>query len=206
MRRVERIEHDALVDFARSRFDHDDCLLGPGDDQVEIGEVALRVRRIDDDLAVQISDPHRADGRGERNLRHDQRRRSGVDGQNVGIVFSVRGEHQGDDLRLLAVPVRERGPKRPVDQTGSENLFFRRPPFALEEAARDAAAGVRVLLVINGQGHEVAQDRSFLETGGGQNHRVGEANDACAVGLACNRTGLQRQRTAADLHFLLETH
>src|SRR5438105_4673899 len=50
------------------------------------------------------------------------------------------------------------------------------------------------------------EDGAFLETGGGDHDRVAVADHARAVGLPCNRTGLQRQRSAADLKLFLVWH
>jgi hypothetical protein len=86
VRRIERIENDALLDFPRARFDHHDRRIGPGNDEIEIGEIALGVRRIDDDLAIHVADANRADRVEERDLGEDKRGRCRVDGQNIGIV------------------------------------------------------------------------------------------------------------------------
>src|SRR5438067_1386201 len=53
VRGFERVEDDGLVDFARARFDHHDRVAGAGHDEVEVGQVALRIGRIDDDLSVE---------------------------------------------------------------------------------------------------------------------------------------------------------
>ena len=73
MRGVEGIEHDAFIDFARARFHHHDRVGGAGDDQVEIGEIALLICRIDHDLSVEIADAHGTDRVMERNLADHQR-------------------------------------------------------------------------------------------------------------------------------------
>ena len=107
MRGVEGIEHDAFIDFARARFDHDDRVGGAGDDEIEIGQIALLICRIDHDLSVEIADAHGADRLHERNLADHERRRCGVDREDVRIVVAVRGENQRDDLRFLTIAFRE---------------------------------------------------------------------------------------------------
>ena len=203
VRGLEGIEDDALVDFARAGFDHDDRVRRTGHDEVEVGEIALRVGRIDDDLAVDVADAHGGDRIREGNLGDHQRRRGGVDGEDVGIVLAVGGENEGDDLRLLPVALRERRAQGTVDQTAGEDFFLGRTSFALEEAARDASAGVGVLLVVDGERHEVAEDDAFFVAGGGEDDRVAVADHAGAVGLTCDRTGLERKRTPADLQLFL---
>ena len=55
-----------LGDLAGARLDHDDRVVGAGDDQVDVGLVALGVGRVEDELAVDPADAHGADGRVER--------------------------------------------------------------------------------------------------------------------------------------------
>ena len=42
-----------LGDFAGARLDHDDGVVGAGDDEVDVRLVALRVGRVQDELAVE---------------------------------------------------------------------------------------------------------------------------------------------------------
>src|SRR5438105_3891866 len=92
--------------------------------------VAVRVRRVDDELAVEVADAHGADRVREGDLGDDQRGRGGVDGQDVGVVLAVGGEDEGDDLRLLAVALRERRPERAVDEARGQDLFLGGVSFA----------------------------------------------------------------------------
>ena len=52
-----------------ARFDHDDAVLAPGDDQIEAALLALREGRIDDVLAVDETDADAGDRLLERNAR-----------------------------------------------------------------------------------------------------------------------------------------
>ena len=203
VRGLEGVEDDALVDFARAGFDHDDRVRRTGHDEVEVAEIALRVGRVDDELAVDVADADGRDRIRERNLGDHQRRGGGVDGEDIGIVLAVSGENQGDDLRLLPVALRKRWAEGTVDETAGENFLLGGTAFAFEKAARDAAAGVGVLLVVDGEGHEVAEDGAFFVAGRGEDDRVAVADHARAVGLTCDRTGLERKRTPADLELFL---
>ncbi len=206
VRPIERVEHERLVDLARARLDHHDRMLGPGHDQVEVGNVTLRVRRIDDQLPV---DGSHADGRDrirEGDRRDGESSGRGIEREDVGIVLAVGREDEGDDLRLLPVSLLEGGAERPVDQARGESFLFGRTPFALEEAARDATARVGELAVVDGQRHEVAQDGAFLVAGGGENDGVAVADPAGAIGLLGDLAGFEGQRATADFDFLLICH
>ena len=63
-----------LGDLVRARLDHEDGLVGARDDEVEVGLELLLLRRVDDEVAVHLADPHGADRRRERDVGHHQRR------------------------------------------------------------------------------------------------------------------------------------
>ena len=62
----------------------------------------------------------------------------------------------GDDhLGLVAPAIDEQRTDRAVDQTGDQRLLLGRPAFALEIAAGNAARGVGLFLIVDGQRQEV---------------------------------------------------
>ena len=70
---VERVEDLRLGNLVGARLDHQDRLLGPGDDQVEFRAVLgvgeqRRLLGVDDEVAVDLADPHRSDGRRQRDV------------------------------------------------------------------------------------------------------------------------------------------
>ena len=81
---VERVEDLRLGDLVGAGLDHQDGLFGAGDDQVEVaaalGAVDQRLLgRVDDEVAVDLADADRADGRRQRDRRETsapRRRRS----------------------------------------------------------------------------------------------------------------------------------
>ena len=182
------------------------AVFGADDDQVEVGDVALAVGRVEDDLAVDQADAHRADGVVERDLGEDERRRGAVDRQDVGIVLAVGREDEGDDLRLAGVAGGEERAQRPVDQARGDGLLLGGASLALEEAARDPARRVGVLAVVDGQRQEVARHGARLHAGGGEDDGVAEADDARAVGLLGDVAGLERETLRADLDGSLRFH
>src|SRR5262249_25446429 len=74
---------------------------------------------------------------------------------HVGIVFVVRGNHEVDDLQLVAKALREQRAKGAVDQTARQGFFLVRSTFALEEATGDAASRVGLFPVLDGEREKV---------------------------------------------------
>src|SRR4029077_2731069 len=82
---VERVEDLRLGDLVGAGLDHQDRLLGAGDDQVEVGWALgvggstaggggqVGLVRVDDEVPVDLADPHGADGRRQRNVGDHQR-------------------------------------------------------------------------------------------------------------------------------------
>ena len=72
---------------------------------------------IDDQLAIQQAHANRGDGIGERQVGDIGRRRSRGYGNDVRIIFAVRGQHHGDDLCLISPGIGKQRPHRPVNQS-----------------------------------------------------------------------------------------
>ena len=81
---------------------------------------------------------------------------------DVGIVFQVVGQHGDDHLGFVAPALGEQRADRAVDQAGDQRLLFGRAAFALEVAAGNAARGVGLLLVVDGERQEVDAFASAL--------------------------------------------
>ena len=64
-------------------------------------------------------------------------------------------QHSDDDLGLVAPAVDEQRADRTVDQAGDQRLLFGRTSLALEIAAGNAARGVGLFLIVDGQRQEI---------------------------------------------------
>ena len=176
------------------------------DGDVDLAIAALGVGRVDDELAVDLTYAHCADGAVERNVRERQRCAGGVDADDVGIVFLVSGEDQRDDLRLVAEAFREERADGAVDLAAGENFTLAGTAFALDESAGDAAACIGVLAVVDGEGEEVDP---FLGIRGGycgcEHHAVTLRDQGCAGGLLGHTASFKGQSLATgklNCHFV----
>src|SRR5690348_10196045 len=174
VRELERLEDRVLGDLLASGLDHRQAVLRADDDEVEARLVLHRAeRRVDDELAVDLSDADRAHRAEERQRRDHQRRGGAVDAQDVVRRHEVGGQDRADDLHLVAEALRPQRPDRPVDHARSQDRALRRTSLALEEAARDLAGGVHALLDVDGEREEVrAFARLDPALGGRENHRL----------------------------------
>ena len=185
-------EHDLLGKLLRLRLDHQHGVLRAGDDEIELALGHLLERRVEDVFVVGEADARGADRSHERRARQRQRRRRGDQRQNVGIVLEIVRQRGDDHLRLVAPAVGEQRADRAVDQARDQRLLFGRTAFALEIAARDAAGGVILFLVVDGERQEVdALARRLGGDDGRQNLGLSVGGDDGAVGLAGDLAGLE---------------
>ena len=205
VRGLERLDDFVFRHFLRAGLDHHDAVLASGDREIQAALLALRERRVDDELAVDQSHAHAGDGLLERHFREGEGRRGAGDGQHVGIVFGVGREHEGDDLRLEAPSGGEERADRAVDQAARERFLLGGLAFALEEAARDAARRVGVFTVVDRERKEVdALAGARRVAGRDDHHRVAHADDGGAVGLLGQPTRLDGEGVRADLNLALD--
>ena len=202
-------EHDVFVELLGFRFHHQHGVGGAGDDEVELGVGHLVERRVEDEFVIGEADAGGADRALER--RAGQRQRGGGRHQrhDVGIVLHVVRQHGDDDLGLVAPAVDEQRTDRAVDQAGDQRLLFGRPAFALEIAAGNAARGVGLFLVVDGQRQEVdAFARRLGGDDGGEHDGLAIGRHHGAIGLARDFAGfkLEGTSTPVDLDGMLIEH
>ena len=130
VRDVERVEDLGLGHLVGARLDHQDGLVGAGHDEVEVGLEQLLLGRVDDEVALDLADPHRADRRRERDVGDHQRGGRAVHGEHVVRVDLVdrqrdrrraasrdaspsgrAGAADGRSCARSASPSRRRGPR-----------------------------------------------------------------------------------------------
>jgi hypothetical protein len=118
------------------------------------------------------------------------------------VVLVVSGDHQVDDLELIAEALREEWPEWSVDEAAGQGLLLVRPALALEEATRDAAARVGPLPILDGERQEIAVSALHRALGrhhGGEDDRSAAPHDDGAVGLLGDLACFDRQRLLVDL-------
>ncbi len=195
-------QHDLFVQLLGFRFDHQHGVGGAGDNEFELGFGHFIQRRVEHIFVVDEADAGGADRPLERSAGQRQRRGGGDHRQNVGIILHVVRQHGDDDLGLVAPAVDEQRTDRAVDQTGNQRFLFRRPAFALEVAAGNAARGVGLFDVIDGQRQEIYAFAGRLRGDhGGENDRLAIGGENGTVGLTGNLAGFKLERTATPIDF-----
>ena len=88
--KVDRAQHDVLRHPIRAGLDHHDAVRGAHHRDADRGLLALGIGRVDQVLAPQVANPHRAHRAVERDVRQGKRGRRGIDADDVGVVLLVR--------------------------------------------------------------------------------------------------------------------
>ena len=118
-------------------------------------------------------------------------------------------QHGDDHLGLVAPAVDEQRTDRAVDQAGDQRLLFGRPAFALEVAAGNAACGIGLFLVVDGQRQEIDALAGRLGgDDGGEHDGLAIGGDNGAVGLPRDLSGFKFEGTSTpvDLDGMLIEH
>ena len=188
---VERVEDLGLGDLVGAGLDHEDGLLGAGDDEVERRLEQPLLVGVDDEAALRVlADPHGADGRRERDVGDHQRGAGAVHGEDVVGVLVVDRHRDRDELRLARPALGEERAQRTVDHPRGQGGLLAGAALALEEAAGDLARGVHALLDVHRQREEVDVARVACG-GGGEDHRVPCGDDHGAARLLGELAGLE---------------
>src|SRR5579875_526202 len=78
------------------------------------------------------------------------------DCEHAGIALRIRRQHHGDDLRLVAITLREKRADGTIDQPAGKNLFFGRAALALNEPSGEFSRSIVVFAVIHRKGEEAS--------------------------------------------------
>ncbi len=106
-------------------------------------------------------------------------------------VHLVRAEHGGDDLGVLLEALGEQGTQGTIHQARGEHFVVTKTAFALEEASRDLARGVRLLDVLTGSMEKSRGLALFTGHRGDQHDALTEGDEHCAVRELGQTTGLE---------------
>ena len=198
----DRFEDDFLGKLVRSRLDHHDGVVRAGNRQIQVGNCTLRLRRIDDEFAVDAADLDACDWSGKRDVRDAKSARSADHACDLGSIVLVDAEHRRDDLHIVAETLGKQRTDRTVDETAAKNRRFARAAFALDEAAWNLAGSVHLFFEVNRQRKEVdALARLCRRSRRDEHRRIAVTDKNGAVRLLRHLPVLDDQRTASNLHF-----
>ena len=184
MGEFDRVHDRLFFHFLGAGLDHHDAFGSADHHDVEQALAHLGVSRVDDECTIDQADADSADRAFERNVGNGERGRCAVDTEDVGIVFGVGGENEGDDLGLALETVGEHGTHRAVNLAAGEDFTLAGAAFTLDEAAGNASAGVGVFAIINRQGEEIDSLAGIrVGGGGGEHYVVADAHNHRAVRL-----------------------
>ena len=154
--------------------------------------------RVDDEVAVELADPDRADVRGDRDRRDRQRRGGAVHREDVVGVDLVDRHRHRDQLGLVVPALGEERADRPVDHARGQRRLLAGFALATEERAGDLARGVHALLDVDGEGKEV-HVAQVADGRGAEDHRVAGLDHDRATRLLREFAGLEGNLAVADV-------
>ena len=200
MRELQRVRNHVLADLLCAGFDHHDGLFRCHHDDIQQAGLLIRNRGVRNEFAIDHSDAYRRDRLGERQIGNERRGRGSGDSDHVRIVFAVRGKHHCDDLRFIAPRFGKQRTQWAIDHARGKNFALRRAPFALKESAGNLSRRVRVFAIVHGKWKKVPVIRPGIHASRDEHDRIAIARQNGAVRLLCNFSGLECQRSSANLY------
>ena len=197
-------EHVLLAYLVSGGLEHGDEVGRAGELEVEVGEVALLVGGVHDELAglgvaadahagKRTLEGHAADGEG---------RACGHDADHVDGVDLVGHERRGDNLDLVAEASREARAQRTVNHAGRERCLLRGTGLTLEVATGDATHGVHLLDEVDREREEVVVLALLRDDGRDEHRGVALLDEDRARSLLGELAGLQRVVLAEEVELV----
>ncbi len=179
VRQLERVDHQGFGDCVGARFHHQDGMPGASHHQIKVASLELLLRRVDQQLAIDVTHAHAADRPGKGDVGDGDGGGGGDEPQDVGRVLLVGRKGSDDDLHVVAEALGEERAQRTVDQAAGEDGFIRRAALAAHvAAARKLPGSVEALFIVNRErekigprsgilgGHDRGQDDGIAIPGG----------------------------------------
>ena len=192
MPELDRVEDGVFFHFFGARLDHDDPVGSSDDHDVDQALAHFVISGIHDELPVDQSDAHCAEGTEKRNVGNRQRARRAVNAEYVRIVIGVGRKNESNDLRLALESFGEHGTHRPVNLPAGEHFALTHAPFALDESAGKPSAGIGVFAVIDSEREKIdAFARVGIGRGRGEHNIFAEPYNRCPMGLLGELSGFK---------------
>ena len=200
MGKPDGIQHHFFGNFLGSGFHHQDGILGAGHCQVQFADLGLFHRGFHNELAVDEPHPHTGNGPFKGNIGNGQGTGCTDHGRNVRSVVRIHGYRRAYDLHIVVVPVREHGTDGPVDEPGSQDGRFCRPPFSPQEPAGDFAHRIHFFFKIHCQREEIHPFPGSIGPRCSHHHGgFAVADQNSPIGLFGNLTGFNGKGPASKI-------
>ena len=199
---ANRLQHIRLRYFRRADLDHVQAVGVAGEHEVQIGELHLGMRGIDDELLAIVGDnPTHADGSHrslERGIGQAQRRRCCRARNHISVVLSIVTENPRLDLDLVDKSVGEQRPNRTVHHPHREDFFFVGRTLALTKTTGELSAGPELLAVIALKWKKVQSRSRIGPHRGRENRGVSVGGHDRTAGEPGDLPGFDFERSAPD--------
>ena len=197
---LHRGEEILFGNLRGATFHHEKTLARARVDQVKVTLLALGVRGVDHEFAMDTAHTHTADRPHEGDIRDMEGSRGGVDGKDVGVVLGVCREHHVVDLDIIPIALREERPDGAVGDACREDFLLARPRLAFEKSAGEPADRVILLAVFDLQREEVDPLARLVRAGhSGEHQGITQTADGGSGSLTREQSGLNGHRGPAHL-------
>ncbi len=148
-RQMDRLHHQRVRDFVRTRLNHHDFVLFGGNRQGKACIFPLFCRRVYNQLPIAIADIYRRNRVSKRDVRNVQREGRANHRQHLRRAVLVNGHNRCHDCHIVPVILREQRAQRSVDASCRQHSFLRRAALSLNEPAGNFPHGIQSFFIVN---------------------------------------------------------
>ena len=155
MTKENRFLNHLLRQLIGASFDHQDSILGSGDNQIELAFFHLFHSRVHYIFLIDITDPYASNRSIERNIGNRQGAGSADHRNDIRCVILVHRNNRRNDVHIIAEPIGKQGPNRSVNHPGTQNSSFGRTAFPFDKAAGNFSYRIHSLFIIHRQREKI---------------------------------------------------
>ena len=196
-------QHGILVHLVGAGLDHHDLVHGGGNGQGKVAHLALLLRGVQHDLAVNQTHLHAADGAVPRDIGHGGHQRSADHAGDLRAAIRVKAHDGHGDAHVVAHLLGEQRAHGAVHHAAGQDGALAGAALTAHKAAGNAACGVELFLVLHVQREEI----HALAGLGAHDHVAHHAGlavaDQCAgIGQATHLAHFNLERAAGQHGFV----
>ena len=196
------LKNNILRKFICTCLNHHDSIMGACNGEVQIRNLALLNRRIDNKLTVNTAYANTCNRSVERNIRNTECAGSTNHSRDFRRIVLLNGHNRSDNLYVVAEALIEKRTNRAVNQTRAKNGGITRTAFSFDEASRNFSYRVHFFLIVNRQREKVhALTRLLRSRCRNQYDRIPIAYEHGTVRLFRHFSVFNDEGTSAHFHF-----
>ena len=202
MAKENRFQHFVFRNFICTGFDHNDLLSGRSNSQIQIRDLSLCARRVDDKFTIHQTDRNSANRTIERDIGNGNCDGRSQHRKDLRLAVLINRKNRVDQRNIIAVILREKRTHGTIDAASSQNCIFAGTSFSFQETSGDLAHGVHFFFIIDREREEIDSLSGLFGMGsGGDDGGIPVRKPDSSAGLLSHFSDFSAEFATGKLHF-----